>query len=167
MNISNLAMLADSIPFDGDYNALRYPAVVVSGSDEVERRERVQEKRGIDPKSVAVARIERPPAPDQPAPEEVTPVTQRTYEDLARELIELEKQFPLPEKGESLADAKWFEERWGKSEFEPYRGMCIAVLNGSVVGQGRNPLQLQLDVARQLKVHPQRFIIEYIPPRNF
>lgn len=89
-----------------------------------------------------------------------------SYEELARELIELEKPFPPPERAELLADAKWFEERWGKPEFEPYRGMCIAVLNGVIIGTGDDELQLRVDVARRLNVHPARLIIAYIPLRG-
>ena len=94
------------------------------------------------------------------------PAATPAYEELARELIELEKQSPLPERGEQLADAKWFEERWGKPAFEPYRGTCIAVLNGAVVGTGDDELQLRLDVARRCNVNPARLIVEFIPPRQ-
>ncbi len=93
-------------------------------------------------------------------------MTLRTYEELVRELIELEKQFPPPNESECFADARWFEERWGTAEFEPYRGTHVAVLNGTVVGHGRNSLQLRRDLVREHDIHPQRFIIVYIPTRG-
>lgn len=88
---------------------------------------------------------------------------QPTCEELARELVELGKQFPPPDLEDIRADARWFMAHW--DEFEPYRGTCVAVLNGAVVGHGWNSQQLQLDVARKFNVHPQRFLLEYIPPR--
>ena len=101
--------------------------------------------------------------PAAPAPR----VPALTDEELVREVIELEKRLPLPEYDDILADAKWFQARCNTPEFEPYRGTHIAVLNGAIVGHGWNSLQLQLDVARTFNVHPQRFILEYIPTREF
>ncbi len=152
------------MPDEGNYIAVWNRTVVAFGSDLVELRERLKQLTGIDPARVTIARVEKSIASDQPTPEEVT---QRTYEDLARELIELEKQFPLPERGDAIPDAKWFEEHWGKPALTQYGGSFVAVLNGAVVGHGLNSLQLQIDVARKCNVHPQRFIIEYVPPSNF
>ena len=98
---------------------------------------------------------------------EPAPVPCRTDEELAHEIIEFEKRYPLPEKGDASADAKWFDECLGKPALTRYGGRFVAVLNGAVVGHGANSLQLQLDVAREFNVHPQRFIVEYIPPRRF
>lgn len=99
-------------------------------------------------------------------PTTAAPAGQHFYDALVRELLELEKQFPLPEKADQLADAKWFDERWGKPAFEPYRGTCVAVLNGSVVATGDDELQLRVDLARRFNVHPARLIIAYIPLRG-
>lgn len=102
---------------------------------------------------------------EAPVAEEVNP-GQAFYEKLAHELTELEKQFPLPERADQLADAKWFEERWVKPAFEPYRGTCIAVLNEAVVATGDDELQLEIDVSRRFNVHPARPLIAYIPRRG-
>lgn len=83
--------------------------------------------------------------------------------EVVRELMELEKRFPQPDHTELLADARWFAERWGKPAFEPYRGSCIAVLNGAVVAHGDDEDRLRLDLARALGTHPARFVIAYIP----
>ncbi|QJW96863.1 hypothetical protein [Frigoriglobus tundricola] len=91
----------------------------------------------------------------------------RTDEELAHELVELEKQFDPPDPDAIMIDARWFDTHWGTPDFEPYRGTHIAVLNGAIVGHGWNSLQLQIDVARKFNVHPQRFILEYIPTREF
>ena len=87
----------------------------------------------------------------------------RTDEELARELVELENQFDPPERGASSADARWFEANWGAPVLAAYRGTHVAVLNGAIVGHGSNALQLELDVARKFNLHPQRFIVEYVP----
>jgi hypothetical protein len=108
-----------------------------------------------DPPSAA----DSPNGAARPAPPEVP----RSDHDLADELFEFEKQFPPPETNAILADAKWFDDHWGKPELTQYCGSYVAVLNGAVVGHGPNALQLQLDCAKALHVHPQRFILEYIP----
>ena len=107
-----------------------------------------------------------PPAATAPTGPAARPV-EPTYEDLARELIELEKQFPLPEQDDIFADARWFDAHSNTPALEPYRGTHVAVLNGAVVGHGWDSLQLLLDVARKFNVHPQRFILEYVPLREF
>jgi hypothetical protein len=106
------------------------------------------------------------PATDAPA-DGAKPVAERTYAELAREIHEFGRQFPMPERGDSRGDARWFEEHLGTPTFEPYRGNFIAVLNESIVGHGRNALQLQLDVARKFNVHPHRLIVEYVPRAEF
>src|SRR5687768_10553170 len=84
------------------------------------------------------------PAPDAPAGNGA-PTVARTDEELARELYEFEKQFTPPQCGDSRGDARWFEAHLGTATLEPYRGTFVAVLNESIVGNGRNALQLQLD----------------------
>ena len=92
--------------------------------------------------------------------------TDTTNGALVRELMELEKQFPLPNQDDLRADARWFAERWGKPAFEPYRGSCVAVLNGAVIAHGNDEDRLRLDLARALNTHPARFVIAYIPLRG-
>jgi hypothetical protein len=103
-----------------------------------------------------------PPAANGAGPQ-APPESLRSNMDLARELVELEKQYPPPDEDAIFSDARWLQEHWGTAVLEPYRGTHVAVLNGAVVGHGWDSLQLQLDVARKFNVHPQRFILEYIP----
>jgi hypothetical protein len=86
---------------------------------------------------------------------------------LAREIVDLEKQFPPPDQDALLADARWFEAHYAQPELSQYRGSFVAVRNGAVVGHGPNALQLQLDVARRLNVHPESFLVELILPSMF
>lgn len=88
-------------------------------------------------------------------------------EELARQIVEFEKQFPPPDTDAILANARWLEAHWGKPELTQYRGFHVAVFGGAVVGHGLNSLQLQLDVARKYNVHPQSFLVEYVPPAGF
>lgn len=85
---------------------------------------------------------------------------------LAREIVELEKQFPPPDPDALLADARWFEANYSK-ELAQYRGEFVAVRNGAVVGHGPDALRLQLEVVRRLNVHPQSFLVELILPSAF
>ena len=108
--------------------------------------------------------------PEANAPADLIPApatTARTLEDLAREIAELGKQLPPPDVNAILADARWFEESWGKPALTQYRGNFVVVFNGAVVAHGIDALQLQLDSAKKLNIHPQRFIVEYIPPAGF
>lgn len=91
------------------------------------------------------------------APEE----SRRADEELLRELLELEKQFPPPEKGACLADARWFEAN-AAALGEQYRNEHVAIMNGEVVGHDWNELRLQRDVARKYNVHPHSFLVVYL-----
>lgn len=82
----------------------------------------------------------------------------------AAELIDLEGQFPPPTEAEIAADCRWIEDHWSTELLAPYRGTHVAVYNGAVVGSADDSLQLEIDLARRFQVHPQRFVIEYIPP---
>jgi hypothetical protein len=106
------------------------------------------------------------PAGTPPASSAV-PAIERSDDELVRELHELGRQFSPPQYGDASADARWFDQCIGTPTFEPYRGSFVAVLNEAVVGHGPNPLQLQLDVARERNVHPHRLIIEYVPRAEF
>jgi hypothetical protein len=101
-----------------------------------------------------------------PAAQGATTAGHRTDRELAHELIELEKQFDPPERGESVSDARWYEANESVIESQ-YRGMHVAIMNGAVVGYGCNALQLELDLARKYNVHPQRFLIVYVMPSAF
>lgn len=99
---------------------------------------------------------------DSPVPAEVArPTAERSDEELAHEIHEFGKQFPEPEMGTNLADARWFEENW-RELVRLYSGQIVVVFNGAVVAHGGNALQLQLDVARRLNVHPDRLTVELI-----
>jgi hypothetical protein len=91
----------------------------------------------------------------------------RSDEDLAREIVEFEKHFPPPDTNAILSDARWFQDHWDKPELTQFRGNFVAVLNGAVVAHGSNALLLELETAKKLNVHPQRFILEYIPRPTF
>jgi serine/threonine protein kinase len=82
---------------------------------------------------------------------------------LTREIVEFEKQCSPPDQNAIFADARWFQDHWGKPELTQYRGSFVAVLNGAVVGHGPDALRLQLETAKKFNVHPERFILEYIP----
>ncbi len=98
---------------------------------------------------------------------EPSPVTPNhafgTFDQLARTLIELEKEFPPPKEGEILSDCRWFQDCIGSSILAEYRGTHVAIYQGEVVGSGDNSLQLNITLSRKLGVHPQRLVIEYIP----
>ncbi len=96
-----------------------------------------------------------PPAAPAPA------VVPRTYEELGRELGELEKQFPPPEKGDDIPDARWYEAN-ASALYEQYLGEHVAILNGAVVGHNWDELQLRIDVARKYNVHPYRALVVYL-----
>jgi hypothetical protein len=80
---------------------------------------------------------------------------------LLNEIAELEKQFPPPEKGSQIPDARWYEAN-APALFDQYRGEHVAIMNGAVVGHDWNELQLRLDVARKYNVHPYRFLVVHL-----
>jgi hypothetical protein len=101
-----------------------------------------------------------------PIPDTDSPSVTKTLstEELAQQIVALEAGCPPPDEKAILADARWLQERWGQAELAPYRGTHVAVLNGQIVGQAPNSLQLQLDLARKFNVHPQRLVIAYVDP---
>ena len=85
----------------------------------------------------------------------------RTDQERARELIELESQFPPPEEGACIPDARWYEAN-AAALYEQYKGMHVAILNGAVVGHDWSELQLRLDTARKHNVHPCRVLVVHL-----
>jgi hypothetical protein len=82
-------------------------------------------------------------------------------EELVNELHELEKQFPLPEKGATLADARWYVAN-ASALYQQYCGEHVAIMNGTLVGHDWNELRLRRDVTRKYNVHPQSFLVVYL-----
>ncbi len=113
-----------------------------------------------DAKPATDATTTPPPAANGPAPH--TPdEARRADEELLRELAELEKQFPPPEKGDLIPDARWFEAN-ASALGEQYRNEHVAIMNCEVVGHDWNELRLRRDVARKYNVHPHRFLVVYL-----
>jgi hypothetical protein len=148
--------------YAGNYIAVVRKRVVACSPDLIAIRERAARENGLNVEYVATAYVPTAAVnyPARPAPE--ASASWRD-DDLLNEIIELEKQFPVPDVEEIRADARWFQEHWGKPELTRYCGSYVAVLNGAVVGHGGNAFQLQLDAAKKFNVHPQRFILEFIP----
>lgn len=86
-----------------------------------------------------------------------------TVEELAAEIVRLESQYPPPDEEEIKADCRWLQDHWGTEVLARYSGTHVAVYNGRIVGHADNSLQLELDLTKKFGVHPQRFVIEYIP----
>jgi len=86
-----------------------------------------------------------------------------SVDQLATELTALEHHFPPPEAAEIAADCRWFQDQQTNGGLAAYRGMNVAVYQKAIVGTGANSLQLTLDLALALKLHPQRLVVEYIP----
>lgn len=83
---------------------------------------------------------------------------ERSDEELARELLELEQKFPPPQRGAEIPDARWFEENY-QSLLQQHKGLHVAILNRAVIGSGVNELQLRIDLARKYQVHPYGFLV--------
>jgi hypothetical protein len=125
--------------------------------------------RGEDSLDTAVQQLRKLPARDSkpqsvpPPPKAATVSAPSKLEELAQQVVALEAVYPPPGWADISADARWFQEQQAVGGFAPYCGTHVAVYGGKVVGTGENSLQLQIDLARKFGVHPQRFIIEYIP----
>ncbi|MDY3556782.1 hypothetical protein R5W24_005955 [Gemmata sp. JC717] len=85
----------------------------------------------------------------------------RDYDELARELEEAGKQFPPPERGDEVPDARWFEAN-AQALYQQYKGMHVAILNGAVIGAGLDELELRLDVSRKYHIHPDRALVVHL-----
>jgi hypothetical protein len=75
--------------------------------------------------------------------------------------MELEKQFPPPNKGDQIPDAQWFVANEA-ALYEQYRNEHVAIMDGQIVGHDWNELRLRRDVARKHNVHPYRFLVVYL-----
>lgn len=81
------------------------------------------------------------------------------------ELRALEAQFPEPPLDEVMAEVKWLDERMrdvARGADWPYWDQYVAIYGQQVVGAGDDMLQLEIDTARKLGVHPGRVFITYV-----
>ena len=82
-----------------------------------------------------------------------------------RQLRELGAQHPAPTREEVMPDWKWVNARLTEHVFDtpyPVSNKYIAVYNQQIVGSGDDQLQLRLDVARKLGLHPERLVITFV-----
>jgi hypothetical protein len=91
------------------------------------------------------------------------PLTSAAVDALLQQLAELEARSPPPDRDAILADCQWLQSHWIDDTLSPYRGTCVVVYNGAIVGAADDPLALKIELARKFGVHPQRFVIEYVP----
>ena len=94
---------------------------------------------------------------------EFTAPSRTSIDDVLRQLVELEARSPPPDRAAILADCRWLQSHWIDDTLAPYRSTTVIVYNGGILGAAADPLQLKLALARKFGVHPQRFVIEYIP----
>jgi hypothetical protein len=100
------------------------------------------------------------PALDPPTADGAKPVVARTG-DVLDELREFARQFPTPERGCNIADARWFTENF-EELVRLYRGQIVVVYNGAVVAHGGDAHRLRLDAARKLNVSPDCLTVELV-----
>ena len=109
--------------------------------------------------------IQTIPETRDPTPSSMT-VAGDPSKALTQAIMELEAISEPVDIDGMYADARWFQAQQDARALEPYRGTHVAVYKEEIVGTGENWLKLQLELARRFKVHPQRFIIEYVAPRS-
>jgi hypothetical protein len=100
---------------------------------------------------------------DPPAADGAKPAVARTG-DVLDELRDFARQFPTPERGCNIADARWFTENF-EELVRLYHGQIVVVYNGAVVAHGHDAHRLELDAARKLNVSPDCLTVElvYVP----
>jgi hypothetical protein len=62
----------------------------------------------------------------------------------------------------ALADRQWISEHYSKGAFDEFRGQYIAVVNKTVLGHGKNRIQLIETVAAETGVPADRIITSLI-----
>jgi len=82
--------------------------------------------------------------------------------ETVREIQELCRTYPAPDPKEVSIDVKWLLDRINTPELEPYRGKYVAVAFQRILATGDDPLELNLWVAKEQKVHPHRFFIDFL-----
>lgn len=78
------------------------------------------------------------------------------------ELKTLETGCPIPTWAEVMADWEWLHDEQAAGRFDPeykYGGLCVAVYDRRVVGTDTDRLQLRINAARELGIHPERLVI--------
>ena len=96
---------------------------------------------------------------------ETETVTEPTIDELVAQWEELRKQFPSPTWEEVMPEWKWIRGLMGSGTFDPgnhYAGRWIAVYRQQIIGQGINPLLLEVTKARELGIHPERLVLTYV-----
>ena len=151
--------MTPTIPVEAELLAAVRHLLPVVAADELARWD-----RGEVSGSEAVRRLRSlGEVPDAPERNGVVTKVGPTDDKLSQQILAFEVGFPPPDEKAILADCRWTQEHWIDDHLAPYRGTHAVVFNGAVVGSGDDSLQLQLDLARKLNVHPQRLVITYIP----
>jgi hypothetical protein len=85
-----------------------------------------------------------------------------SMKELQEELTAYGRTKPVPNWQETLPDIRWFQEHRYDPEIQKHRGDYIAILDGKVIGAGKNSLKLELDSSKKCHVHPARVIVEWV-----
>ncbi len=94
-----------------------------------------------------------------------TPTTEPTTAELVAQWEELRRQYPPPTWDEVIPEWKWVRALQANptQEFtDRYGGQWVAVYQQRIVGQGLEPLSLEVTKARELGVHPERLVLTYV-----
>ena len=88
-----------------------------------------------------------------------------TTEELVAQWEELRRQLPPPTWEEVIPEWKWIRGLMADptAEFsDRYGGQWVVVYQQHIIAQGFSPLQLQVAKARELGIHPERFVVTYV-----
>jgi hypothetical protein len=92
------------------------------------------------------------------------PTSADYYRATWAEWDELVAKYPAPTLDEVRAEWLWIREHAADGTIDPegkYWGLHIAVYQQKVVGAGPGPIVLQIRLARELGIHPERTVVVY------
>ncbi len=92
------------------------------------------------------------------------PTVPDPYRQMWAEWDELAARYPTPTLDDVRPEWQWVSDHANDALIDPdgkYWGLHIAVYQQRVVGADRDPIALQIRLARELNIHPERMIVVF------
>jgi hypothetical protein len=90
------------------------------------------------------------------------PIPDEYLRALKEEWDELAAKHPTPTDDDIRPEWLWVRDHAADGSIDPegkYWGLHVAVYQQRIVGAGREPIALQVRLARELNIHPERMVV--------
>jgi hypothetical protein len=89
-----------------------------------------------------------------------------SFDQMVKEIVALGQSMPSPDLEAVKADWRWVNQQRNLDAFRPFEGQHLAVIDQEIVDHDPSSLRLQLRIARDRGIHPERVVIFYVEPAD-